>query len=331
MSKHEPSFPLFIVGMPRSGTKLLRALLMSNTKDICIHPEAGLAAWAAANWKRYTPLEDPKNFQRFYSKLLLTPSLQIQRSRGHIISAHQWYSLCKTFDLSGVLEAFYRTSGPCASLNSRIWGDKDPFYTQHVGLLKREIPEAKFIHIVRDPRDAALSINKKEGKSLYRYTQQWADTLRKLQSDLDTINKSDFLQIRYEDLLVDPEHVVRACLEFLDILNGNMVRITLDHPAEFSHGDAAGITHIKTDNIHKYKTLLSKHAERRIIEIAGDMMKAYGYIDQAPCKIKRLPQRELLFYTINDVISRRKHVKSHTSLFTYIKRRIGFYLRKKCI
>jgi hypothetical protein len=37
------------------------------------------------------------------------------------------------------------------------WGDKTPMYMQHLRLLERLFPEALFVHLVRDGRDAALS------------------------------------------------------------------------------------------------------------------------------------------------------------------------------
>ena len=37
------------------------------------------------------------------------------------------------------------------------WGDKTPMYMQHLRLLERLFPDARYVHLIRDGRDAALS------------------------------------------------------------------------------------------------------------------------------------------------------------------------------
>ena len=37
------------------------------------------------------------------------------------------------------------------------WGDKTPMYMQNLRLLERLFPDALFVHLIRDGRDAALS------------------------------------------------------------------------------------------------------------------------------------------------------------------------------
>jgi hypothetical protein len=37
------------------------------------------------------------------------------------------------------------------------WGDKTPMYMRHLGLLERLFPDAQYVHLIRDGRDAALA------------------------------------------------------------------------------------------------------------------------------------------------------------------------------
>jgi hypothetical protein len=51
------------------------------------------------------------------------------------------------------------------------WGDKTPMYMRHLGLLERLFPDAQYVHLVRDGRDAALSfLEMPEGT----FTRTWA-------------------------------------------------------------------------------------------------------------------------------------------------------------
>jgi hypothetical protein len=37
------------------------------------------------------------------------------------------------------------------------WGDKTPMYMRHLGLVERLFPDAQYVHLIRDGRDAALA------------------------------------------------------------------------------------------------------------------------------------------------------------------------------
>ena len=38
------------------------------------------------------------------------------------------------------------------------WGDKTPGYARHMPSIERALPEARFVHLIRDGRDVALSV-----------------------------------------------------------------------------------------------------------------------------------------------------------------------------
>ena len=108
-------------------------------------------------------------------------------------------------------------------------GDKTPNNLEHVGLLRQILPNSKFIYIVRDVRDIAVSgwffnlnINESQFLELYSDINNYAVTISK--KWLQQVSKSyttrlvlkdDFLQVRYEDLLVNTESVIEELFSFL--------------------------------------------------------------------------------------------------------------------
>ena len=85
MSTDQFAGPLFLLGMPRSGTKLLRTLLNAHPAIHIAQVETHFIPYWHANWDSYDDLADLQNFRKFYDKALIWiighPSLGVA---GHI-------------------------------------------------------------------------------------------------------------------------------------------------------------------------------------------------------------------------------------------------------
>jgi hypothetical protein len=98
------------------------------------------------------------------------------------------------------------------------WGDKTPVYIEIVPQLARMFPSSRFIHLVRDGRDVAMSFRKLgwvESRWFHDNTVEWTRALewhrRWSRSELG----DRILQVRYEDLVLETEATVRAICRFL--------------------------------------------------------------------------------------------------------------------
>lgn len=110
-------------------------------------------------------------------------------------------------------------------------GEKTPDHIQSVRYIKKIIPKAKFIHVVRDPRDVIVS----GWFHIYRDTPKWAkETFPEIQKYADVVSKSwdkiiklaqqykkdypnDFLEFRYENMIDNPRPCVESVFKFLDV------------------------------------------------------------------------------------------------------------------
>lgn len=96
-------------------------------------------------------------------------------------------------------------------------GDKTPNYVGELGLLAKAFPTARFVHLVRDPRDVAASFRRvgfepHPGVTALRW--------RRIVDRWDAASNSlapRLLEVRYEDLVCDPERVVREVCAFIDL------------------------------------------------------------------------------------------------------------------
>lgn len=261
--------PLFLVGAPRSGTKLLRDLVKQ-------HPLIGIPDYETEFLPRLTrkdfgDLSDSRNFNAFYAWVSRNMYFRYMEDEGRLISADTWYRACETHDVTGVFEALCRVDGQVPYGSAGVWGDKSPNYRSHLPLLKSLWPEARFVHIVRDVRDVCMSSHKAWGKHVLRNAQRWADEV----ADCCHSGVEDYLQLRYEDLLEDPTReltrIARHCgLDF----DERMLRP--ERPSE-NLGDTKGQVGIVAGNTGKWKTRMPPHTQRQVEAVCGTLLDELGY------------------------------------------------------
>src|ERR1700760_3637612 len=141
----------FIVGSPRSGTTLLRMMLDSHP-GLAIPPETGFIPRAL------TGLFGNDEHQRlaFAQTISHFPPQAPGWQDFGIDTAALMRELqeIRPFQVDAALRCFYRSYA--ARFDKLRWGDKTPSYGRHLRAIERTLPEACFIHMIRDGRDVAL-------------------------------------------------------------------------------------------------------------------------------------------------------------------------------
>ena len=194
--KAEPGapVPLFIVGFPRSGTTLLEQMLGRHPLIVpCGELETSIE-YATDTADYFNTLAQLSTRDRD-ARLTALRTDYMAQLRGHARDA------------------------PAAHYAS----NKLPLNLMRIGMIRLLFPEARIIHIQRHPLDAVLSayftpflfgnawsIRLADAAHLFAQSWQHADTLRKLPG-------THCLRVRYEDLVTDPEPVLRQALAFLDL------------------------------------------------------------------------------------------------------------------
>jgi len=141
-----------IVGSPRSGTTLLRFMLDSHP-ELAILPETGFLTFKPKFWWRGNKLRE-----KFFQALINYPWPIRSWPDFEIPEEAFWEALLEIspFNISDGFRAFYRLYA--ARFGKPRWGDKTPLYCLDLNAVRRVLPEARFIHIIRDGRDATLSL-----------------------------------------------------------------------------------------------------------------------------------------------------------------------------
>jgi len=96
------------------------------------------------------------------------------------------------------------------------WGDKTPGYATKIRRIKRTLPEARFIHMIRDGRDVALSLRDRDaGLSTEQIARRWRHRINRTRRAAQHV--PDYLEIRYEDLVADPEATLRGICAHIEL------------------------------------------------------------------------------------------------------------------
>jgi Sulfotransferase family len=97
------------------------------------------------------------------------------------------------------------------------YGDKTPGYVREMPRIERVLPEARFVHIIRDGRDVALShLRMNWGPSTYAESAKlWRNRIRRARRNARSV--SHYTEVRFEDLVADTEGVLRRICDFIEL------------------------------------------------------------------------------------------------------------------
>lgn len=199
----------FVVGVSRSGTTLLRFMLDAHT-ELAIPPETHFLPDLIHECRREGATAEGAAeliiaHRRFGDFGVDADELR-ERFRG----------VGTTKPPKKLIRAFY---GLYAERQGKPrWGDKTPNYIQSMRQLNRALPEARFIHLIRDGRDAALSRRSRavaEPAPIGVLAKRWKRRILAARRHGQRVRH--YMEARYEDLVTDPERTLRTVCEFCEL------------------------------------------------------------------------------------------------------------------
>ena len=187
---------VFIGGVPRSGTTLMRAILDTHSQIHC-GQETHLIP-KMLNWK--TKSTKSKIESKRLSEAGITPLV--------------WDESMKKF----ILEIMVRHQIP-----ANILCNKDPFTLSHSLYLKHLYPKAKFILCVRDGRavthsliERKINITKWDMTSYKDVLKHWNQSIMSMHYQCEKLGINCKI-VKYEDLILHPKKTLKDLTEFLDV------------------------------------------------------------------------------------------------------------------
>lgn len=269
-----PDGPFLIVGVPRSGTTLLRDLLAGSAQIALPPEESQLLPDLFLAEDRFG---SGPEFISAAQDLVRSSNFSFLLRRRHDIPTEALVESVKdASDAVDVLRSLVLASQAWSNA-AVVWGDKTPNYIHLVERVLSARPDATFIYMVRDPRDVALSMKSAWGRSTVRSALEWASTEALLSglTDAGLLRSSNLFELQYERLLQEPEDSLKRLSTFLGVeFDPAMLQLR----ASSEHwGSAAGHAGLKGDNIRKYRDLQPARHTRTVEAVCRTAMSDRGY------------------------------------------------------
>ena len=287
---------LFIVGMPRSGTKLIRELV-GQSKEIYMPPVE--SKWITTLVNRFGSgdyLLTSGDIQSINSSIFRSAFSANLKNLGKDV-----FEIPKTLagrTLRDAIKHFLFSMSNGTKTDLKYVGDKTPSNIFKLDLLKKLDPDLKIIHIVRDPRDQCRSVNKTWGKSPVRNASKWSNAIR-LAEAWSSKNKGKYLALKYEDLLSDTKTELNKVQNFLKLKSN--IDFKIEQSIE-SFGDARHQKGIVINNCGKWKDYFDSKTVKLIESLTINEARKVGYEINEDVNAKELSKLQNLFYRLIDSV-----------------------------
>ena len=266
--------PVIVLGVRRSGTTLLRVMLDRNP-ELAVPDESYFVPQLA---RRHRGVVDP---DAFLDDLRRLPTLAEWGLEPDAVAAR----LRPGMPAGEAIAAVFATYA--AERGKPRWGDKTPLYMQHLPVLERLFPDARYVHLIRDGRDAALSFLSvpaglmTEGwghpRDARGFACQWATEVVAARVLGARVGPSRYLELRYEALVADTEAALRAICAYADLVYdpGMLDYVGRTDSARKAHQQR--LNEPPRAGVRAWRTEMSDDDRRRFEEVAGALLDELGY------------------------------------------------------
>lgn len=277
---------VFVVGLGRSGTTLLRLMLHA-------HPAMAMLSetwWAPRVWERRWgfPMRDP--VEPFRSRLVdvWVDLLRKEDDFPQDLDAHAAALKEGPADLGLFLVDLGRRWA--AATGADRWGEKTPVHVHHLAALHHVLPRLRVVHLVRDPRDVAASLVDAPFAASgdpVGFAVEWRRTLEHAAAQAEAVDglADAVLTLRYEDLVRDTTTSVERVADHVGL---DPVPAMLDpsaQAADFSPDQpwmAATHRPVSDRSVGRWRDDLDPAAVAVVEALCLPLMEEHGYEPSTP-------------------------------------------------
>ncbi|WP_273150349.1 sulfotransferase family protein [Methylophaga thiooxydans] len=273
--------PILLLASERSGTNLLRAIVSSHSQIASPSPFSMIDA-LASRYFMYARLEDKNHFQQLIEDSIELTQVHLNPwpSRFSVNDVKKKLKQNSFWDVFKVMNTLYTELE-----NKKHWFSKEPSLFRHIYELAIHFPEAKFVYMVRDPRDVVSSIVKGgvHEQNVCNAAIRWRQEQELiLNAYTDPVLRDRIFMLKYEDLIQNQEDLVKKLMSFVEINFEEQQLTFYKDKRVIEHSQKSEFWQnlskpINQENSGKYRKSLSVKQIKLIESICWNEMKMLGY------------------------------------------------------
>jgi hypothetical protein len=265
--------PLLVLGVRRSGTTLLRVML-DRHPELAVPDESYFIPQLADRQQSHVDVE------AFLDDLRRLPTIREWEIPLDELRAR----LRPGMPLGEAIGAVYETYA--SARGKQRWGDKTPMYMQRLPLLERLFPDARYVHLVRDGRDTAVSFLSMPAGIVTRtwahpetageFACQWRTEVEAGRA-LGARVGDRYLETCYEEFVADPERELRRICELAGLEFDPAMLEYAGKVDVSAKPHQQSLTKAPTPGLRDWRSELSPDEVEAFEEVAGDLLRELGY------------------------------------------------------
>jgi hypothetical protein len=271
--------PVFVLGCGRSGTKLLYHTLLSAGGFAVYHAESNAFNLIGLRFGSLTRRENRRDLLDHWlrSKLFYRSGLSREEIEPKILEE------CRNGGdfLRILMETIARKQGV------ERWAECTPLHLLYLPLIKKLLPDALIVHIIRDGRDVAVSLDRIGWIKPFSWDRKrkllapaifWKWIVSKGRKYGRAIGE-DYLEVHYEDVVEKPRQALARIGMFIehdldyDRIQKNAQGSMVDPNSSF-RGDGQ---EKESNPVGRWKTVLSADEVAQVERLIGDRLQETGY------------------------------------------------------
>lgn len=268
---------VFVIGVGRSGTSLLQAMLASHP-DIASLPET-------AFFRRYVARRTLEKIARQNGESAAIDTLAADAPFARLgLDAASLIAEAPTQGLP-LDNAVYRAITRHFVASCGVLADKDPRLSEHLPLIKAHFPFSYIVHIIRDPRDVIVSKRNAEwsmSQPLWRQLIAGAAQMELASRCGPQLFGERYITLKYEELIATPQETLQLVCEQIGLrYDHSMLAFSQSAREIVTKGEAgwkgATFGELLSDNSHKWKAALTKRDAALAEKVCKRTMKLGSY------------------------------------------------------
>jgi hypothetical protein len=283
--------PVFVVGMNGSGTTMLLDCLGRHAELYAFPKETRLIPYLMARERSFGDLASEANFRALWDEVRGLAVFRELNGREPVPLPDDW--LDRPRSLAAILDAVFRHFAQAEGKHR--WCEKTPQHVQHLEALSRLFPRARFVHVIRDGRDCAVSFHRRWKRRPELTVFRWKKVVSMGREQGRRLGSVRYHEVRYEDLTAQPEQSLTRICRFLGVPFDAAV---LQSAQPYLQARAGRRRDGLQRNSGKWRSYFQPKTADRLERIAGRTLAECGYATRQPDSDRDVAQWQRKYWSL---------------------------------